>query len=70
MLRQVLGALGVLATLVPDRTVNVFEAIAGPLVYEAPESVEWNEYLTGGVRVIGAAYVLVALWDRRRRNRS
>ena len=70
MLRQFLGVLGVLTTLAPDRIVDVFEAIAGPLVYEAPESVGWNEYLTGGVRVIGAAYVIVALWDRRRRNRS
>ena len=70
MLRQFLGALGVLATLVPDRTVNVFEAIAGPLVYEDPKSGEWNEHLTGGVLVIGVAYVLLALWDRRRRNGS
>ncbi|ELZ42014.1 hypothetical protein C471_05194 [Halorubrum saccharovorum DSM 1137] len=128
MLRQFLGALGVFTALVPDRIVDVFEAIAvegpgentvhswfglmiraegvvialaalrdgrlyawlmnltgifgavlcfvprlyeqiaGPLVYEDPESVEWNEHLTDGVRVIGAAYVLLALFDRRRRN--
>ncbi|TKX49552.1 hypothetical protein EXE49_10730 [Halorubrum sp. ASP121] len=128
MLRQFLGALGVLTTLAPDRTVEVFEAIAienpdentvhswfgllirvegvvitlaalrdgrlyawlmnvtgivgavlllvprlyeqmaGPLVYEDPESLEWNEHLTDGVRVIGAVYVLLALLDRRRRN--
>ena len=127
MLRQFLGALGVLTTLAPDRTVGVFEAIAvenpdentvhswfgllirvegvmltlaalrdsrlyawlmnitgivgavlffiprlyeqmaGPLVYEDPESVEWNEHLTDDVRVIGAVYVLLALLDRRRR---
>ncbi|ELZ48804.1 hypothetical protein C464_05310 [Halorubrum coriense DSM 10284] len=130
MLRQFLGALGILTTLVPDRIVDVFEAIAvenpdentvhswfgpliraegvvitfaalrggrpyawlmnvtgifgavllfiprvyeqiaGPLVYEDPESVEWNEHLTDGVRVIGAVYVLLALFDRRRRNGS
>ena len=130
MLRQFLGALGVLTTLVPDRIVDVFEAIAvenpdqntvhswfgpliraegvvitlaalrggrlyawlmnvtgifgavlfffprlyeqiaGPLVYEDPESVEWNEHLTDGVRMIGAVYVLLALLDRRRRNGS
>jgi len=130
MLRQFLGALGVLTTLVPDRIVDVFEAIAvenpeentvhswfsplirvegvvialaalrggrlyawlmnvsgifgavllflprlyeqiaGPLVYEGPESVKWNEHLTGGVRVIGAVYVLLALLDRRRRHES
>ncbi|ELZ41445.1 hypothetical protein C463_12217 [Halorubrum californiense DSM 19288] len=130
MLRQFLGALGVLTTLVPDRIVDVFEAIAvenpeentvhswfsplirvegvvialaalrggrlyawlmnisgifgavllflprlyeqiaGPLVYEDPESVKWNEHLTGGVRVIGAVYVLLALLDRRRRHES
>ena len=128
MIRQFLGALGVLTALGPDRIVEVFEAIAvenpgdntvhswfglliraegvvltlaalrdgrlyvwlinitgivgavlcfiprlyeqiaGPLVYEDPESVEWNEHLTDGVRVIGAVYTLLALLDRRRRN--
>jgi hypothetical protein len=128
MLRQFLGALGVLIALIPDRVVDVFEAIAvknpeentvhswfgplirvegvvitlaalrddrlyawlmnvtgivgavllfvpqlyeqiaGALVYENPESVEWNEHLTDGVRVIGAVYVFLALLDRRRRN--
>jgi len=128
MIRQFLGALGILTALVPDRIVDVFEAIAvenpeentvhswfgpliraegvvitlaalrdgrlyawlmnitgivgavlffiprlyeqmaGPLVYEDPESVEWNEHLTDGIRVIGAVSVLLALLDRRRRN--
>jgi hypothetical protein len=128
MLRHFLGALGLLTALIPDRIVDVFEAIAvenpeentvhswfdpliraegvvitlaalrdgrlyawllnvtgivgavllfiprlyeqiaGALVYEDPESVEWNEHLTDGVRVIGAVYVLLALLDRRRRN--
>lgn len=127
MLRHLLGALGVLTALVPNRIVDVFEAIAvenpgenavhswfglairaegvaialaalrdgrlyawlmsftgifgavllflprlyeriaGPLVYENPESVEWNDHLADGVRVIGAVYVLLALLDRRRR---
>jgi len=127
MLRQLLGALGILTALIPDRIVDVFEAIAvenpdentvhswfsplirvegviialaalrdgrlyawlmnvtgivgavlvfvpqlyeqmaGPLLYENPESVEWNEHLTDGVRAIGAVYVLLALLDRRRR---
>ncbi|WP_435100654.1 hypothetical protein [Halorubrum sp. N11] len=130
MLRQFLGVLGVLTTLVPDRIVDVFEAIAvenpeentvhswfspliraegivitlaalrggrhyawlmnvtgifgavllfiprlyehiaGPLVYEDSDSVEWNEHLTDGVRVIGAVYVLIALLYRRRRHES
>jgi hypothetical protein len=70
MLQQFLGVLGVLTTLAPDRIVDVFEAIAGPPVYEDPKSGEWNGHLTGGVRVIGPAYVLLALWDRRRRNGS
>jgi len=128
MIRQFLGALGILTALVPDRIVDVFEAIAvenpeentvhswfgpliraegvvitlaalrdgrlyawllnvtgifgavlffiprlykqmaGPLVYEDPASVEWNEHLTDGIRVIGVVYVLLALFDRRRRN--
>jgi hypothetical protein len=128
MLRQFLGALGILTALIPDRIVDVFEAIAvenpeentahswfgpliraegvvitlaalrdgrlyawllnvtgivgavllfiprlyeqiaGALVYEDPESVEWNEHLTDGVRVTGAVYEFLALLDRRRRN--
>ena len=127
MIRHLLGALGVLTALVPDRIVDVFEAIAvknpgehtvhswfslviraegvvialaalrdgrlyawlmnltgifggvllivpglyeriaGPFVYENSKSVEWNDHLTDGVRVIGAVYVLLALLDRRRR---
>jgi hypothetical protein len=47
---------------------GLYEQIVGPLVYEDPKSVEWNEHLTDGVRVIGIAYVLPTLLDRRRRN--
>ncbi|MGM0604963.1 MAG: hypothetical protein ACQETB_04735 [Halobacteriota archaeon] len=130
MIRHLLGALGVFTALVPNRIVNIFEAIAvktpgenavrswfvpairaegavialaairdgrlyawlmnltgifgaillfvptlydpiaGPPVYEDPESVEWNDQLTDGVRVIGVLYVLIALLDRRRRSES
>ena len=65
-LLNVTGIFGAVLLFLP----RLYERIAGPLVYEDPESVEWNEHLTGGVRVIGAAYVLLALWDRHRRNES
>ncbi|WP_050033983.1 hypothetical protein [Halorubrum halophilum] len=65
-LMNVTGIFGAVLLFVP----RLYEQIAGALVYENPESVEWNEHLTDGVRVIGAVYVLLALLDRRRRNRA
>jgi hypothetical protein len=65
-LMNLTGIFGGVLLFVPE----LYEQIAGPLVYENPESVEWNEHLTDGVRVIGAVYVLLALLDRRRRNGS
>ncbi|AZQ16031.1 hypothetical protein [Halorubrum sp. PV6] len=62
-LLNVTGIVGAVLLFVP----RLYEQMAGPLVYEDPESVEWNEHLTDGVRVIGAVYVLLALLDRRRR---
>ena len=63
-LMKVIGIFGAVLLFIP----GLYEQIAGLLVYEDPESVEWNEYLTDGVRVIGAVYVLLAFLDRRRRN--
>ena len=65
-LMNVTGIFGAVLLFIP----RLYEHIAGPLVYEDPESVEWNEHLTDGVRVIGAVYVLLALLDRRRRSGS
>lgn len=65
-LMNLTGIFGAILLFVP----GLYERIAGPIVYENPESVEWNDYLTDGVRVIGTVYVLLALLDRRRRNRS
>jgi len=70
MIRPFLGVIGVLTALVPERIAGVFERVAGPLAYENPASVEWNEHLTDGVRAIGAVYVPLALSERRRRNGS
>jgi hypothetical protein len=63
-LLNVTGIVGAVLLFIP----RLYEQIAGALVYEDPESVEWNEHLTDGVRVIGAVYVLLALLSRRRRN--
>jgi hypothetical protein len=63
-LMNVTGIFGAVLVFIP----GLYERIAGLLVYENPESVEWNEHLTDGVRVIGIVYVLLALLDRRRRN--
>lgn len=65
-LMNVTGIFGAVLVFTPE----LYEQIAGPLVYEDPESVEWNEHLTDGIRVIGAVYVLLALLDRRRRKRA
>jgi hypothetical protein len=65
-LLNVTGIVGAVLVFIP----RLYEQIAGALVYEDPESVEWNEHLTDGVRVIGAVYVLLALLDRRRRMRA
>jgi hypothetical protein len=65
-LLNVTGIFGAVLFFLPQ----LYEQIAGPLVYEDPESVEWDEHLTGGVRVIGAVYVFMAFWDWRRRNES
>ncbi|MGQ3330465.1 hypothetical protein [Halorubrum sp. FL23] len=63
-LMNVTGIVGAVLVFIP----GLYERIAGPLVYENPESVEWNEHLTDGVRLIGIVYVLLALLERRRRN--
>lgn len=60
------GLLGAVLVLVP----GLYERIAGPLVYENPASVEWNDHLSDGVRAIGAVYVVLAIMNRRRRTES
>ncbi|ELZ49617.1 hypothetical protein C464_04046 [Halorubrum coriense DSM 10284] len=64
MRRPLLGAIGVLTALVPERLAGAFEGLA----VEDPASVAWNERLTDGVRAIGVVYVPLALWERRQRN--
>ena len=61
-LMNLTGLFGAVLVLVPD----LYERIAGPLVYEDPESVEWHDHLSDGIRVIGVVYVLLALLNRRR----
>ena len=59
-LMNLTGLFGAVLVLVPD----LYQRIAGPLVYEDPESVEWHDHLRDGIRVIGAVYVLLALRNR------
>ena len=56
------GLFGAILVLVPD----LYERIAGLLVYEDPDSVEWHDHLSDGIRMIGVVYVLLALLNRRR----
>ena len=65
-LMNLTGLFGALLVLFPD----LYERIAGPLVYEDPEPVEWHDHLSDGIRVIGVVYVLLALLNRRRRTES
>ncbi|MGM0449088.1 MAG: hypothetical protein ACQERM_12715, partial [Methanobacteriota archaeon] len=56
MLRQFLGVLGVLTTLVPDRIVDVFEAIA----VENPEENTVHSWFSPLIRAEGSAITLAA----------
>ena len=57
------GVFGAILFCVP----RLYEKIAGKVVYTDPKSVEWDDRLTDRVRMIGLLYVLLALWERRRR---
>jgi hypothetical protein len=58
-LMNLTGLFGAVVLLFPD----VYRKIATTMMYEQPDQVEWNERLTPGVRIIGAVYLLVAIWS-------
>ncbi|WP_132060948.1 hypothetical protein [Halorussus amylolyticus] len=61
------GAFGAVIFLFPD----LYRKFATILLYERPDSIEWNERFTSGVRIIGAIYVfLAAKTYRDRRNET
>lgn len=41
---------------------NLYRKLATTLLYENPEQIEWREQFMRGVRLIGALYVLFAVW--------
>ncbi|AQL41314.1 hypothetical protein BV210_00660 [Halorientalis sp. IM1011] len=53
---NVTGAFGAIVLVFPD----LYRKVAVTLLYERPDSIEWNERFTTGLRIIGAVYVLLA----------
>ena len=51
------GAFGAVVVVSPQ----LYRRFATTLLYENPDSVEWNDRATTGVRIIGIVYVLLAL---------
>lgn len=51
------GAFGAVVFLFPD----LYRKFATTLLYEQPDSIEWNERFTAVVRIIGAVYVFLAV---------
>jgi len=47
------GVFGAIVLLFPD----LYRKFATAFLYERPESIEWNEGFSSGVRAIGALYV-------------
>lgn len=50
------GVFGAIVLVFPD----LYRRFATTLLYEHPDSIEWNERFTTGIRVIGAVYVFLA----------
>jgi hypothetical protein len=58
------GLFGIVVLLFP----RLYRELAGALLYEEPDAVEWDDRLDGRVRLIGVLYVLLAVgaFGRRR----
>lgn len=54
---NITGAFGAIVLLFPD----YYRRIAGTVLYEDPEFVEWNDQFASGVRLIGVLYVVLAV---------
>lgn len=65
-LMNLTGLFGSIVVLKPD----VYRRFATNLLYENPNTVEWNEQFDDQVRLIGLFYVLVAVGSLLRRNRT
>jgi hypothetical protein len=60
------GAFGAVVFLSPD----LYRKFATTLLYERPDSIEWNERFTTVVRIIGAVYVFLAAKTYRDRRKD
>jgi hypothetical protein len=60
------GAFGAAVFLFPD----LYRNFATTLLYERPDSIEWNERFTSVVRIIGAVYVFLAVKTYRDRRKD
>lgn len=56
-LMDLTGLFGVVVLLSP----RLYREVAGALLYEEPDAVEWDDRLDGRVRLIGVLYVLLAV---------
>jgi hypothetical protein len=60
------GAFGAVVLVFPD----LYRKFATTFLYERPDSIEWNEQYTTGVRIIGAVYVFLAAKAYRTRRKE
>jgi hypothetical protein len=60
------GAFGAVVLVSPD----LYRKFASALLYERPDSVDWNERFTAVVRIIGAAYLVLAVRAYRNRRKD
>ena len=60
------GVFGAVAFLFPE----TYRRFASAFLYENAEDVEWTDRSTDAIRTIGLAYVLLAGWAYRTRNRA
>ena len=60
------GAFGAVVLVFP----GLYRKFATTFLYERPDSIEWNEQFTTGVRIIGAVYVFLAAKTYRNRRKE
>jgi hypothetical protein len=65
-LTNLTGAFGALVLVSPD----LYRKFASALLYERPDSVDWNERFTTVVRAIGAVYLVLAARAYRNRRKG
>jgi hypothetical protein len=62
-LMDLTGVFGAVVLFFPE----AYRDFATTLLYEYPDEVEWNDQFTNRIRLIGAVYILLALWTYTKR---